>query len=145
MIIISDILESEKKEYLLEFDSFKQNKYVEGLYTTATMIQTLLLTEPGTYPTNSELGVGIESYEMEFADEKTIMELTSKINYQIKKFITDVNIIDIVVEKLPNQLGVQNILGVMVKLYDSNFETKNIILLTGQSIQTQKTISKIVI
>jgi hypothetical protein len=58
-----------------------------GVRALALRLQTLLLTEPGTYPNNYSLGIGVQKYDFEFLDDATLSDLRSKISEQVSKWV----------------------------------------------------------
>ena len=62
-------------------------------FALAQTIQNILLFHKGNFPNQPQLGVGIEDYLFELANQDTIREIEDNINNQIKTFIpTDYNI-----------------------------------------------------
>ena len=122
--------ESLKKEFMLGVNEFNTSKSVEGLEALAYLIQSLLLIEPGTYPNNPDLGVGIHLYEFEILDNPTIDEISTKIEMQINKYIPNINLDSVIVEALPNQKNIENTLGVMIRLKHDGISETFVILLS---------------
>lgn len=81
-----------KQEALLDSDNFNQPLYREGLEALAQTIQNIIFIEPGTYPNQPFLGVGISKYLFEILDAQTISDINSEIENQISTFINYNNI-----------------------------------------------------
>jgi len=83
-----------KGETTFEIGFFNENVIDSGLMAVARKLQFLLVTEPNTYPSAPDLGIGIKTYIYEFRDEAEA-ELKLKISEQVRKFLPEVPLIDI--------------------------------------------------
>jgi phage baseplate assembly protein W len=131
-----------KKEFFLEIDEFNQTKSTEGLLALAKLIQNLILTEPGTYPNNPDLGIGISNYKFEFLDDSTINLIRSRIDSQISKFIPESQIDEILIQKANDSA---NTLGIMFTLQEPIDDENAFIVVLNQSNSSSETFSKIIV
>jgi len=85
-----------RNEALLDSDVFNKPMYRTNLEALAQVIQNLLIYEPGTFPNDPELGVGIADYMFELADDITLRQISDNIENQIKTYVahpgTNVNV-----------------------------------------------------
>jgi len=86
-----------KTEYLLEvsdtnYEARKNDEFLSKL----RRIQSLLIMN-GTLE-DSNMGVNIYNYLFEFADDATITDLTNKCSDQIRRYLPDVNLVDLSIE-----------------------------------------------
>ena len=75
-----------KSEIFLDEDGLYNQVYRKNLNSIAQIIQNILLIEPGTYPNEPNLGVGIENYLFEQASSEVRQELNKKITKQIENY-----------------------------------------------------------
>ena len=87
--------EYQKKELGIGLNAFNKPVEYSGIDGWVRLFVQLLFTVPGTYPTDPELGIGIQQYRYEFFDEVK-SELESKINYQKRTYLPDIPIGDVV-------------------------------------------------
>lgn len=75
------------------FLSVNDSDKLKGMTATAQQICNLLLIEPGTYPSEPLLGIGIEGEQFELLDSFKLDSLKTKIENQIERYIiTDYDI-----------------------------------------------------
>lgn len=135
-----------KDELLLAKSVFNTNAVRTKLEALAQVLQNIMIYEPGTFPNQPELGVGIENYQFEFLDDKTMSDLKSSIDNQINKFIPSDIKVEPKVESLLNELG-KKILVVsfmITGLEDSN-RPSEINMFFGKDKTNKKIISKIIL
>ena len=58
-----------------------------GEYAVMLAVKNLLLGAPGNWPFDPEMGIDIEQYQFEFADEIALNKIRRKVNSQINKYI----------------------------------------------------------
>ena len=75
-----------KSEIFLDEDGLYNQVYRKNLNSIVQIIQNILLIEPGTYPNEPNLGVGIENYLFEQASSEVRQELNKKITKQIENY-----------------------------------------------------------
>lgn len=109
------------KEFYLNLN--KYNNVASEKIALAQTIQNLCLIEPGTYPNNPELGVGIENYQFEFLDNNTLGEIKSKIDEQIAKFIITEYTIETNV--MSNKIGERDFILISAIVSDPNSSSKD--------------------
>lgn len=123
--------------------------YREGLEALAQTIQNLILIEPGTYPNQPNLGVGISNYLFEIFDDKTVYEVNKKIENQISEFITHENInVTCSVKKLKDTKTTRaNTLSISITLVNMIKDSSTIVLnyLFAGNTRTKKIVSEIYI
>lgn len=107
----------------LYFNLDKNNNISEEKIALAQTVQNLCLIEPGTYPNNPDLGLGIENYEFEFLDNTTINRLKTELEEQISKFIITKYVINSNI--LTTKYGNKNLLIVAIKIADDNNDGEN--------------------
>jgi hypothetical protein len=135
---------SVKIEHVLGVDNFKNSAKFTGLYSLGALIQTLLLTEPKTYPSNPEIGVGIELYSFEAINEQMINTLRREIKLQINTFIPNVYLEEVIIQKIENENSNVNSLGIMV-IVNNKSSSDNIVILLNQNSKTSKVVSKVIV
>lgn len=81
--------EFQKKELGLGLNAFNRPVEYSGIKAWVKSITELLFTIPGTYSTDPELGVGVQTYRYTFF-ENTKDELESKINKQVRTYLPDI-------------------------------------------------------
>jgi hypothetical protein len=135
-----------KDELVLAKSIYNTNEVRKELEALAQVIQNLIIIEPGTYPNDPSMGVGIEGYQFEFLDAKTISDLRDKIDSQIKRFIpTDITI-DFNVETIKNELGKNVLLFTFLVSGNPNYQrVSQINMLFGKNKDNGKVMSKIII
>lgn len=131
-----------KKELVLDKNEYNKPKELEDLLAVAQNIQNIMFIEPGTYPNQPELGVGIENYKFEFLDTSTINELEDKINKQIDKFIISTAFIKCNVSTIDNDIN-KKIILITFTIKKNNESNDAIILALFKN--NNKVISKIII
>ena len=98
-MLMSNPLESSKKELLLEVNSFDKPTELSGVSAWSQLLLNLIFLKPGTYPSVPEMGIGIENYQYDFMDD-AIGELSAKITEQHKKYLSDIPLAGVNVSKL---------------------------------------------
>lgn len=71
-------------EYMLDIN---KNTKAKGMLAVAQVIQNLCLIEPGTYPSDPELGIGIENEQFELCDDLYLIDLKNRIDEQITRYV----------------------------------------------------------
>jgi len=139
MVKSIDTLIGEKKEFLLEFDQFKNVRNETGFIALALNVQTLLLTNKNTLPSDPSFGVGIKNFKFEYADTAELNTIKSEIGTQYSKYIDNPNVRSIEVEFLKHKDEGFTSLGVMILLNDGS----NPILVFDRNKKTGTIFSKI--
>lgn len=67
--------------------AYRTSHSIEDVTALAKRVQTLLIAEPGSFPSNVAMGVGIGTYLHEFADQITLDEINTKVKTQIDKYL----------------------------------------------------------
>lgn len=93
-------------DVLLDTDSMYKPKIISSFQTCINSILTLLFMKPGQYPSIPELGIDIESYLHEYADDPTIpMKIKSDLMDQCNRIqLTGMNV-EVYIEKLDNGIN----------------------------------------
>lgn len=86
--------EYQKKELGIGLNVFNRPVEYSGIDCWVRLLVQLLFIRPGTYPTDPELGIGIQEYRYTFFDEIK-SELESKINLQKRLYLPDIPIGDV--------------------------------------------------
>lgn len=84
---VSATAESTKIETTLTLNAFGTTQNYTELQALAKRIQSIILMEAGTNPSNIEMGVGIRNYVTEFMDDITLSRLSKLTMDQVNKFI----------------------------------------------------------
>jgi phage baseplate assembly protein W len=135
-----------KDELLLERNVYNTGASRTDLEALAQTLQNLLIIEPGTYPNQPELGVGIQNYEFEFLDDITLNELKSNIDKQITKFLPNNFYVEFDVSTVTNELNKQVLVITFNVTADATLkQTSEITMLFANNKDTNKIISKIII
>lgn len=82
------------KEIILAKGSFGKAKELSGKLAQIKQIYNLVLMQKNTHPLDKDMGVDIESYLQEFAEESVLNELRQNIITQINTY-TDTKLIDV--------------------------------------------------
>jgi hypothetical protein len=134
-------------EHMLIRSPFNTSEMVNGNLALANIFQSILITEPGTYPTNPTLGIGIQAkYPFEFLDDYTVSQLRNEIYDQISTFVPGINLFEVTIEQLPNQSSTSKTIGIMftVGSVDMPSPQEMVILLT-QNTKNSRVVSQIYI
>ena len=83
------------------YDSASKPKVISTFEMTVNIILTLLLMKPGQYPSIPELGINIESYLFEYADDKSIPK---KIREELEEQCNRLSITDITIDCIIDEL-----------------------------------------
>ena len=119
------MLEAQKAELSLSTNAFNQPLEYSGKNAWIKLIIDLLLTEPGTYPSNPEIGIGLKNYEFQFI-ESAIVEIEEKLQYQIKTFLPDLPVTDLIVKS--ENIDGKPYLLVLVQFSTSQYGTENVVV-----------------
>lgn len=134
-----------RDELLLDGNSFKEPKKLEDLEALAQTIQNIIIINPGTYPSDPRLGVGIGNYLFEFMDSITINEITSNIEKQIDMFVVHPDIsVNVSVKELNSSVS-SSVKGLYIEISLYSIEDENatsINLVVAGNTSTKKIISK---
>jgi hypothetical protein len=83
------------------YDSAYKPKVISTFEMAVNIILTLLLMKPGQYPSIPELGINIESYLFEYADDKSIPK---KIREELEEQCNRLSITDITIDCIIDEL-----------------------------------------
>lgn len=83
------MLERDKKEMLIELNSFDKPAMVSGKEAWIKLITNLFFIKKGTYPSTPMLGIDIPKYDYEFMDT-ALDVLPSEIMEQVRLFLPDI-------------------------------------------------------
>lgn len=155
--MINLIEEATKDNLILGIDEYYQNAAYKDIFALCSMVQTLIIMEPGTYPNHPYMGIGIRNYKFEYLDSITLNSLQSRIQGQIDQYIPNNKITNVVIKAINNDVtNKQN--TILVKLeFDNETEyrdsygntkdkpkiIKDAIISFLQVINTSKVVSKI--
>jgi hypothetical protein len=135
-----------KDELLLAKSVYNTNAVRTKLEALAQVLQNIIIYETGTFPNQPELGVGIENYQFEFLDDRTMSELKTKIDDQINKFIPSDIRVEPKVEAIMNELGKKIlVISFRVSGLDNTNTDSEINMLFGKDKTNRKVISKIIL
>ncbi len=116
-------------ELSIDLDDFNKPKVLDNYYEIlANRLLTLLISSPGNFPNNPDMGVGIKNYMYEFSSGATIAELQSRIIDQVNTYIgREINLLDVLIQYVadpnrPNDL--QRTLVVGFRLRTSASDSK---------------------
>lgn len=143
MLTVDDI----KKETNFEIDSFNRGQEFSKLESIARRLRTLILSEKGTNPNNSDIGVGIEMYLMDIMSPSLISEITSEIQQQIVKYFEEKELIkSIKIENLENKYqNFEKTLGIMIYLTEEVDDKDRMILLFSKNENEIKVVEKLIL
>lgn len=131
-------------ELILEQNNFHRLEMRTNLHALAQLIQNICFIEKGTYPNQPNLGVGIENYVFEKADEGTLATLEEEISSQIEKFIPNNYIITTNVEKKNIKNFFSLLLTFTIKDTENDIET-TFGMIFGRNQKSQKVVSKLLV
>ena len=98
-MLTSSPLESSKIETSLQINSFDKPDELTGVKAWSQLMLNLIFLKPGTYPTQPEMGVGIENFQYEFLEE-AVAELSAKITEQHQTYLPDVPLSGLQISKI---------------------------------------------
>lgn len=89
-------LEKNKQELSLSINSFDNPTNLLGVKAWSQLMLNLTFLRKGTYPSQPEMGIDIQSYEYEYLDE-AVQQLAGEILDQQQKYLPDIPLIDVTV------------------------------------------------
>lgn len=98
-MVVSNPLESSKKETLMDINSFDKPSELSGVSAWSQLLLNLIFLKPGTYPSLPKMGIGIEDYQYDFMED-TMSELSTKITEQQKQYLPDVPLNSVQISKI---------------------------------------------
>ena len=121
-------------DFELKEDNFGSIVEHKDGYAILSALKNIILSKPGNYPFTPNLGVNIEKYVHEIADEMTLDVVSEDIRDQIKTYIPNTGVVDVDVMYINNDTGVSKNLGIKISLvYDGEMlETGIVIAQTEQ-------------
>lgn len=108
----NSVLESMKDELELKFNDFNEPAIKKGLFATAQLIHNLCFLIPGTYPDTPEMGINIKQYQFEYLTETDLQRIREKIVDQIKTYLPDSNVGEIVTKVVTDPKSQLKSLGI---------------------------------
>lgn len=109
-------LESSKKELVLGLNVLNKPGERIGSNAWAQLILQLIFLKPGTYPSQPEMGIGIQDYDYEYLDV-AIEKLNSIIQAQIAMYLPDVPVDTVSVSSFDYQE--RKIMMIQINLIDN--------------------------
>lgn len=97
--------EAQKKELVLGFNSFNNPTEVSGVNAWVKLITHLLFLKKGTYPSDPNIGIGIQTYDYTFIDDIKD-ELQEDITIQVRTYLPDVPFDSCIVDKTTTSNGI---------------------------------------
>ena len=133
-----------KNEIILEKSSFNSTEFRKDKIALAQVIQNILFIEPGTYPNQPNLGVGIENYLFEKMDNSTLIEIENAIKEQIDQFCPSEYIVtsNVTTQKIKNNSIL--LISFSIKDPDAGTET-DFGVLVGKTEKSKKLVSRLLI
>lgn len=113
----------EDKEYVMTVNEFNEPRVYSGKDSTALKILRLLLLEPGTISSRPTMGVGIVS-KYRFSIEDDLNELSDVIKEQIRTFLPDSILHDVVLELKDKSLQISIRIDEDFYVYDLDEQSK---------------------
>lgn len=101
-IVAVQKIEALKKEFLWTFNGFKQPEYKENLDSISRMFITLLFLEKGSYPDSPKMGIGIQNYQFELMNDRTLDKMKEEIEEQVNIYLPNIYMQNLIVKKLKN-------------------------------------------
>jgi len=117
-------LESSKKELVLGVNVLNKPGERSGPAAWAQLILQLIFLRPGTYPSQPNMGVGIQDYDYEFV-EVAVEKLNSIIPAQVAMYLADIPVDSIMVSSFEYQ-GKQ-IMMIQINLIDNGAVVSEVI------------------
>jgi len=136
-----------RDELQLAIDLFRKPSQLTDLEALAQTIQNLILIDPGTYPSDPLLGVGITNYLFELMDTVTLNEIQNKIDDQLTKYILHESVtINTNISEVSTGSTKLNAILIKVELYSVDNDTKSeMSFVVSGNTTNKKTISKIIL
>lgn len=122
------------KDFQLNYGKYNRMNEVEGSSAFVLAVRNILLSKPGNFPLTPSLGMDIEQYLFEIADEYTLSSIKTELLNQISKYISNASSVRVEVELINDELNIdgsmfRNILGISVSaLVDGAATTTNFLL-----------------
>lgn len=125
--------EYQKKELGIGLNPFNRPVEYTGPKAWTRLLTQILFTRPGTYPTDPELGVGIQDYRYTFFNEVK-GEIEAKINNQIQRYLPDIPIGTVSVEE--EEINGKHILVLQFEMQVSENDLKTAYVAVDTGTQT---------
>lgn len=104
-----------KNEYTMSFDNFGNTEAASTLNSMVMRLMNLLYAEKGSCRDIADLGVDICSYQFEFMNDELIHTLQNSIQQQVKLYLPDMPVVDIVLVPSPNKT--EKYLDIVISFY----------------------------
>lgn len=132
-----------KSEMILDRSAYNVLDIRQDKLALAQTIQNIILFRPGNFPNQPQLGVGIEDYLFELADDATLRKLKENIESQIKAYApTTFNVNFTVNHDTKNSV---NVVTIDFKIMDTNdTEALAFSINFGTTSNNKKVVSKLI-
>lgn len=129
-LLTSNPLESSKSETSLSINSFDKPSELTDVGAWSQLMLNLIFLKPGSYPSQPEMGVGIEAYQYDFLED-AISELSAKISEQQQTYLPDVPLSGVQISKMDHN-------GQPILIIQLFFDTENGTTGSAIAINTSK-------
>ena len=104
-----------KTEFVMNFDNFGNTEAASTLNSMVMRLMNLLYAEKGSCRDIASLGVDICSYQFEFLDDELIHTLQNDMQQQVKLYLPDMPVVDIVLTPSPDKT--EKYLDIVISFY----------------------------
>jgi hypothetical protein len=123
-------LESEKSETLLSLNAFNNPAEVSGVDAWVKLVIHIMYIIKGTYPSNPDIGIGIQLLDYQFMDN-VIDSLPTDILNQVRKYLPDVPLES--VNATTEDINGKKVLEIVLVFNDDGTQTPVVIASTTSS------------
>jgi hypothetical protein len=102
------------RDYILAKGDYGKAEEYTDVEAVVLAIKNLILSKPGNFPFDPELGVNIKKYQFDILDDETLSNIKNDINKQITKYIPSLDNINIIVSKV-NGDNNMTYLGILIE------------------------------
>lgn len=121
-MLFIDKLDVAKKELSLSINSFNEPTELVGKNAWIKLVLHLLYINKGTYPSNPDLGIGINTYDFTFMDD-AIERLQTELTDQTRTYLQDIPINSIEVDTAELSSGKKALLIIITFVDDGRYDT----------------------
>lgn len=92
-------------DFQFESDVYGKAKEYDGDNAIILAIRNILLSRPGNFPFNPDIGMDIQKYQFDMLDEETLDSIKKELRKQIALYIPDIGNVDVNVVKVEDNDG----------------------------------------
>ena len=134
--MVGDTMATKFKDFQLNSGNYNRMNEVEGASAFVLGVRNILLSKPGNFPLTPSLGMDIEQYLFEIADDITLNSIKTELTNQISKYISNATNVNVQVQLVHDDENINEsssifryILGISVSALVDGQATKTNFLL----------------